>query len=134
MNLLSNHSAIFVDKQDTLLLSVSIGLIFSTEILIPLLVFLLVPLPWSHFVRFHSPLIHFIPLVRLLLQHQVFLPMIPTMELHTTLHPMSLPLTLRLLIMAPTNLLSAMAQLYLLHTSVILTSLHLDHYNSKISY
>ena len=39
-----------------------------------------------------------------------------TVELHTTLHPMSLPLTLRLLIMAPTNSLSAMAQLYLLNT------------------
>ena len=64
-------------EQDTLLLSVSIGLIFSTAILRPLLVFLLVPLPWSHFVRFHSPSIHFIPLVRLLLQHQVFLPMMP---------------------------------------------------------
>ena len=39
-----------------------------------------------------------------------------TVELHTTLHPMSLPLTLKLLIMAPTISLSVMAQLYLLHT------------------
>ena len=41
MDLLSNYSARFVDEQDTLHLSVSIGLIFSTTILIPLPVFLL---------------------------------------------------------------------------------------------